>query len=157
MKMRKISCGIVIVNEYAEILVGRVTGTPRWDLPKGVMEDDETPVEAAVRECIEEFGLAVDPNVLLDLGRHPYNRDKNIHLFTTYMKKDDIKIDKLYCSSTYKNHYTNKMVNEVDGYDWMPITEIHEWTGVSMTRVLNSLMSEINQESRYGEYRLKGK
>ncbi|WP_043300910.1 NUDIX hydrolase [Pseudomonas sp. M47T1] len=32
-----------------------------WDLPGGGREDDETPLQTAVRETWEEFGLTLDP------------------------------------------------------------------------------------------------
>ena len=32
-----------------------------WDLPGGGRENDETPVECAIRETYEEFDIAIDP------------------------------------------------------------------------------------------------
>lgn len=33
-----------------------------WDLPGGGREEDETPVECAIRETREEFNIAIDPD-----------------------------------------------------------------------------------------------
>lgn len=35
-----------------------------WDLPGGGREGDESPVECAIREVHEEFGIAVDPSLI---------------------------------------------------------------------------------------------
>ena len=36
-----------------------------WDLPGGGRENDETPLECAVRETFEEFGIRVDPALVV--------------------------------------------------------------------------------------------
>ncbi len=42
-----------------------------WDLPGGGREDDESPVECAIRETREEFDIAVDPAwIVWTLIRH---------------------------------------------------------------------------------------
>ncbi len=33
-----------------------------WDLPGGGREEDETPIECAIRETREEFGISIDPS-----------------------------------------------------------------------------------------------
>ncbi|MGZ7196733.1 NUDIX hydrolase, partial [Streptococcus pyogenes] len=57
-------------------------GPSRWDIPKGHIEEGETPIEAAIRECREETGFVdYDQSLLVDLGRHDYASNKDIHLF----------------------------------------------------------------------------
>ena len=41
-----------------------------WDLPGGGREGDETPVECALREVEEEFGLAIGPERVRQLTRY---------------------------------------------------------------------------------------
>ncbi len=41
-----------------------------WDLPGGGREADETPVECALREVEEEFGLRIDPGRVQRLTRY---------------------------------------------------------------------------------------
>ena len=66
-----LSCGLLVINERGELLVGHSTGSPRWDLPKGLLDAGETPIECARREGQEEFGLAFAPTRLVDLGAWP--------------------------------------------------------------------------------------
>ncbi len=42
-----------------------------WDLPGGGREGDETPVECALREVEEEFGIVLDPGAVHWLRRYP--------------------------------------------------------------------------------------
>jgi putative (di)nucleoside polyphosphate hydrolase len=77
---RRLSCGVV-VTDGARLLLGHATRSPRWDIPKGLVERDETPRQAALRELLEETGLAAPPEALSDLGRHLYLPGKDLELF----------------------------------------------------------------------------
>lgn len=155
MSNKKLSCGTIIVNQFNEILMGRVTLTNpvRWDLPKGVIEEGEEPKQTAIRECMEEFGLDISGTYMTEIGKVGYNNDKNLHLFLAYADKDSINMDALHCTSYYNHYYSKARIIEVDGYKWVPMTEIHEHCGPSMTRVLSKLYVQIEDESKYGEYR----
>ncbi len=78
--MRRLTCG-VIVTDGAQILLGHATRSPRWDIPKGLAEPGEAPVEAAVRELREESGLEAPPDALRPLGVHRYLPGKDLALF----------------------------------------------------------------------------
>lgn len=77
---KRVSCG-VIVTDGKKLLLGHATRSPRWDIPKGLVEPDETLIAAATRELQEETGLVVAETELRDLGVHPYLRDKDLALF----------------------------------------------------------------------------
>lgn len=78
--MPRISCG-VIVTDGALVLLGHATRSPRWDIPKGMAEPGEAPVEAATRELREETGLQAPPHELTPLGVHRYLPGKDLALF----------------------------------------------------------------------------
>jgi 8-oxo-dGTP pyrophosphatase MutT (NUDIX family) len=78
--MPRISCG-VIVTDGERVLLGHATRSPRWDIPKGVAEPDETQGEAAARELREETGLQAPPDALQPLGLHRYLPGKDLALF----------------------------------------------------------------------------
>lgn len=57
-----------IVEREGAVLLVRLSYGPRegrWTLPGGLMEDDETPEEAAVRETAEETGLIIELDGLI--------------------------------------------------------------------------------------------
>ena len=55
-----LSCGIVLArptdNGYRTLLL---RAWHHWDFPKGLMEDGESPLDAAQREVLEETGLEI--------------------------------------------------------------------------------------------------
>ena len=77
---RRTSCGVVITDGDV-LLLGHATGSPRWDIPKGLAEPGEEFRVAAVRELQEETGLAVAPEALRDLGVQRYMPGKDLALF----------------------------------------------------------------------------
>lgn len=58
------AAGILFVKKNTILMVNTSYKT-HWDIPGGVMEDGETPVETAVRECKEELGVVTIPGRLL--------------------------------------------------------------------------------------------
>src|SRR5205807_5380639 len=80
MAAKTTSCG-VIITDGKRLLLGHATGSPRWDIPKGMAEPGESFAAAAVRELQEETGLSVAETELRPLGVHAYRRGKDFALF----------------------------------------------------------------------------
>ncbi len=55
---------VVIRTSDERFLVLREAGRPWWNFPGGKVEADESPMEAARRELLEEVGLDADPAAL---------------------------------------------------------------------------------------------
>lgn len=68
------AAGGVVVSPRGEVLLIYRRG--KWDLPKGKIEQGETPVRAAVREVEEECGITgLEPGRLLGETYHLYRLD----------------------------------------------------------------------------------
>ena len=86
--MLKTSAGILILFKN-KALLAHSTNSPWWRSytpPKGGIEKDETPEEAASREVHEEVGILIDPSVLDEKAiveyRDPKGRlYKTVHMF----------------------------------------------------------------------------
>ena len=78
---RLLSCGVIVRREPGELLLCHATGRNYWDIPKGVRDEGETTVAAALRELREEAGIELDESQLRDAGVHKYLPRKDLHLF----------------------------------------------------------------------------
>lgn len=150
--MKKQSAGTIIVNENFEILMAHVTNSSPeiWDLPKGMIEDNESPIDAAIRECKEEFGITLDRNKLVEIGNCAYNTQKNIWVFITMMDKKDVDLSSLICDSMFLDVGSGKEFPEVDGYKWMKFADVPYDCAKSMNKLLHQLHSKIHTFIKYG-------
>jgi 8-oxo-dGTP pyrophosphatase MutT (NUDIX family) len=138
MATRAVSCGALLVNRRGEIFACHATGSPRWDLPKGVADAGEAPLAAAVREAWEEAGLRLPAPALADLGEFAYLPGKRLHLFALRVADDAIDLARCGCRSFFAHRRTGAATPEADAWAWKP-REPLTWCGKNMARVLGAL------------------
>lgn len=103
MAMGVTSCG-VLVTDGARLLLGHATGSPRWDIPKGLAEGDEAFEAAARRELAEETGLVAPAGALLPLGVHAYRPGKRLALFAWRVEAVP-RPETLACASLFRDRW----------------------------------------------------
>lgn len=128
-----------MLNSERELFVCHATGTPRWDLPKGMQEAGESALQTAVREAWEETSLALEPEALFNLGVFDYLPAKRLHLFGLHVATSAFQIDDCRCHTSFAHRITGRPTLEVDGYAWKPVDRLDEWCGKNMTRVLAAI------------------
>lgn len=133
---RALSCGIVVVNDDAELLLCHVTGHDHWDLPKGGLHAGETPLQGALRETHEETGLRIEPASLLELGRFAYGARKDLHLFATLQPRFDA--GQLQCTSRFADLASGRDLPEMDGFGWFAFEAVAVRCKPKMASVLLS-------------------
>ncbi|MEU4244227.1 NUDIX hydrolase [Actinoplanes sp. NPDC026619] len=62
---KRIGAGLLMTDLTGRALLVEPVYKPDWELPRGVVEADESPRDTAIREIGEELGLAVSPGRLL--------------------------------------------------------------------------------------------
>jgi mutator protein MutT len=77
---------IAVVEHAGQFLIGQrpanVALAGLWEFPGGKVEPSETPEAAAVRECLEETGLAIKVVGTYPLHDHDYAHDSvRLHFF----------------------------------------------------------------------------
>jgi mutator protein MutT len=69
---------IAVVEQNGQVLIGRRASDAElgglWEFPGGKIQPNETPAQAAVRECREETGLDVEVVSLDSTVEHQYER-----------------------------------------------------------------------------------
>ncbi|MFK3981739.1 NUDIX domain-containing protein [Micromonospora sp. NPDC050397] len=62
---KRMGAGVLLRDADGRILLVEPTYKDYWEIPGGVVEADESPYQAAMREVAEELGLSVTPGRLL--------------------------------------------------------------------------------------------
>ena len=134
-----ISCGTLIVNPAGQLLLCHVTHTAKWDIPKGMQDDGESTLEAAMRELWEEAGIAFPAERFADLGLFDYRPDKRLHL---YLVRAGAELETLYhlaCTSFFPHQSSGVATPEVDGYRWAARSQLASLCWPRMAQRLRAL------------------
>ena len=92
---KRVSAGTIVVRESEHgLLFLLLRAFKHWDFPKGMVEDDESPLDAARRETLEEAGISE-----LDFRwgeayyeTPPYNRGKVARYYIAATTQDAVNI-----------------------------------------------------------------
>jgi putative (di)nucleoside polyphosphate hydrolase len=136
---RQLSCGTLVINAEGKLLLCHVTGTASWDIPKGLQDPGENPLQAARRELFEETGLSFDEALFQEIGEFDYRPDKRLHLFKVEVGDGLCSLDELKCTSFFPHHITGKPTPEADGFRWASRDEIRTLCWPRMAQRLLSL------------------
>ena len=139
MAKHAVSCGTLVVDGEKRLLLCHVTGTAKWDIPKGMQDTGEDLLEAAMRELREETGLVFPPGRFTELGRFEYRRDKQLHLYRVDVGATLPGLDHLVCTSYFPHHVTGKPTPETDGFRWATRSEVARLCWPRMAERLSSL------------------
>jgi 8-oxo-dGTP diphosphatase len=74
---KRMSAGCLLFNEEGRILIVNPTYKEPWEIPGGVVEQDESPLQACVREIQEELDLHIQPKRLLCVDYSPTSDDRS--------------------------------------------------------------------------------
>ena len=140
---RQTSCG-VIVTDGQQLLLGHATRSPRWDIPKGIVEPGETLAVAAARELLEETGLMVTPEEITNLGVHPYLRGKDLALFM-WRPPQLPDSQSLTCTSRFALP-NGTLLLEFDRFGLFPWEEALLRVGKNLARILGAIRQSVGRD-----------
>ena len=149
-KGKTVSCGIIYnVKGTDKILIGHVTLSKEWSIPKGCIEtEDVSYAITACREFKEETNISLKPEMIKYLGKASYRPDKDLALFYYEADEKEAK-DSCFnakCSSMFEHKYVTKsgevrfsLLPEIDRYKFVDISELDKYVNKSMVKVINQL------------------
>lgn len=146
-----LSCGLVLLNEDGDVLLAHATETRHWDIPKGAPDPGENHRDTALREAREETGLVLDSHTLIELGRFPYRRDKELHLYATRLRRAEVALDTLTCTSMFNSYHTGRLIPEMDAYRWATVDEVPQYASQSLTRLFAQTLTLASIDARLAE------
>lgn len=118
--IKQISCGIIIRDSSDRFLAVHPTGGKwnTWNLPKGLPEEGEDFIDAAIREVKEETGLSFSYAQLTPICKFTYIKKKDLFLFEA--KMPNIDVNALECISYFEDGYGRKQ-KEVDKFKMLSL------------------------------------
>lgn len=77
---KRMGSGVIIRNTKGEILILKTTYKKHWEIPGGVVEENESPKQTAARETFEELGIRIKINLCLAIHYRSaqHEQDENI-------------------------------------------------------------------------------
>lgn len=72
------AAGVLLLDDHERVLLVNPTYKSGWEIPGGMVEEDEAPRAAARREVDEELGLDIEPQRLLSLDYRRANPSRSI-------------------------------------------------------------------------------
>ena len=121
----EISCGFLIQNTDGKILITHPTndfcGYGIWTLPKGLIEENETFLECALREVYEETNLKLtDLQGEISYLGNSIRNNREVVLFH-FKASEDLSLKKIRCNSIVEGEdfYEN------DEFKWVSILECY--------------------------------
>ena len=149
MTAKFLSCGVLLLDPGDDLLLCHATGTPRWDIPKGIADPGETPLATALRETAEEAGIALDPEGVVDLGRHAYLRGKDLHLHAARVERLDL--TRCRCR-TFLRDARGRSRPEVDAYAWVPYADAGARVARGLAAILAGTLTLAQVRARLDEH-----
>ena len=137
--MKSLTCG-VFITDGNQVIVCHPTGSSwknGWSLPKGLKDNDENEIDAAIREVKEETGLEVYDIHLLGITESIYSK-------SFQNQKHFIFVD-FSCRSDSDEVILNE---EAESYQWIELNEIEDYELEEFTA---NLLKELRKgnESKY--------
>lgn len=148
---KTLSCGIIMESPEG-VLLGHATNTKRWDIPKGRQELNETALETAIRELEEETGITLEPHwvsACVDLGKHEYIREKDLHLFYLSVPHA-FPLDRLRCRTFVERNGGTYL--EMDQYAWIPYGQLNDYAGRSLVYLFQKLRPQMQASNARGSH-----
>ena len=135
------TAGIFIFNTDNKLLICHATNARwnQWSIPKGLVEENELPMAAALRETYEECGVILEQKDLIELPSVHYKSKKKTLLPFLSSKKIDLKYQ-LNCISMIPG--TDQ--KEIDKYKYIALDQSYKYIHESQQQCISLFIKYIH-------------
>jgi 8-oxo-dGTP pyrophosphatase MutT (NUDIX family) len=139
---KNMASGALIFDESDRLLIVKPTYKDHWSIPGGVVEKNESPLEACIREVSEEVGLLITPLKLLVVN---YARDIEKEVDALMFVFDSGKLVDNFIDTIKLQE------NEIEAYKFIKKNEVSLYLGKKMAQILGQLFMENSENGLYFE------
>lgn len=143
------TAGLFLMRKDNRFLVGHPTNNKPnlWGIPKGQLDENEVPLEAAVRETFEEANVDVSKwQIIHNLTPVKYQKvEKTLHPFLLFeiQNKIDFSTFELKCNSFVPE--SKGGFPEMDDFRWVTIDEARGCLQASQVPCLDEIQEIVNK------------
>lgn len=130
---KRMGSGVLIFSEKDELLIVKISYKEHWSIPGGVVEENESPKQAGIREVKEEIGLEFKDIkfVCIDYTKADVNKNK------------DESLQFIFTAGKISNEFINKIQidnKEVIEFAFKPVEQVSELLGGPTRNLVKRLM-----------------
>jgi len=142
------AAGLFLVNKEDKILIGHPTNHDLnfWSIPKGKIDGNETPLEAAIRETYEESNVKLfkDLHTFVYIGKYVYNhKKKDITLYAIF-EPEHAHWDKITIKCNSNVPKERGGFPEMDDFKWVTLDEARNMLHKTQVDALDVLNEKID-------------
>ena len=115
------SVNVVVTNDAGDILMIRRTDNGNWAVPGGAIDLGESVAQAAVRETLEESGIACEITGIVGI----YSDPRHVILYTS---NDEVRQEFSIVLTARALRGQPTPSSESSDVRWVPVTEVSEYT-----------------------------
>lgn len=128
---KRIASGILLFNQKGELLILKPIYKDVWSIPGGVVEENESPRQAAIREAKEETGLDILEVDFLSVEYSKKGADESMQLIFSGGELDEVQISNIKVAE-----------GEISEYKFLPVEEALELLSVTQAARVKAGLKE---------------
>ncbi|HEY4484459.1 MAG TPA: NUDIX hydrolase [Candidatus Paceibacterota bacterium] len=131
---KRMASGVLLFNQRDELLVIKPSYKDHWSIPGGVVEENESPKQAAIREAKEEIGVEIKECQLLCLD------------YVSYGEGKDDSLQFIFYGGVLEDNKINIDQDEIEDYKFLKIDDALSFLSKKLEKRLSKSLEAIKED-----------